>query len=76
MKRDVPGYIEKAFIRVRDKRTYIETLCELFPDTMRWVSYYIDVCLDRKGRETIAEIEAKEREQSKARRQSGKGQAL
>lgn len=45
MKRDVPRYIEAAAMRMRGKHEYIETLCRLFPDTMRWISYYIDTTL-------------------------------
>jgi hypothetical protein len=66
MKRDVPGYVEKAVFRLRDKEDYIKTLCQLFPDTMRWISYYIDTCLDHMRAEEnikLAALDQKKREQ-------------
>jgi hypothetical protein len=69
MKRDVPRYIEAAAMRMRDKHEYIETLCRLFPDTMRWISYYIDTSLgnmrDEENRK-LAALDTKRREQEEA----------
>lgn len=66
MKRDIPGYVEKAVFRLRDKHEYIELLCGLYPDTMRWISYYIDTSLGMKRDEEnrqLAALDQKKREQ-------------
>ena len=69
MKRDIPGYVEKAVFRLRDKHEYIKLLCKLYPDMMRWVSYYIDTYLaemwDEESRQ-LAALDKKKREQGKA----------
>lgn len=69
MKRDVPRYIEAAIMRMRDKHEHITTLCKLFPDTMRWIAYYIHVSLGQQEDEERRSLEAldkKRREQEKA----------
>jgi hypothetical protein len=69
MKRDIPGYVEKAVFRLEEKPEYIKLLCRLFPDIMRRVSYYIDTSLGHMRDEENRQLEAldkKRREQEKA----------
>ncbi len=75
MKRDIPGYVEKAAFRLRDKHEYIKLLCQLYPDMMRWVSYYIDTYLAEMWAEEsrqLATLDKKEREQGKTFREAAR----
>jgi hypothetical protein len=45
MKRIVPHYVEQAAFRMRGSPNIIEELCKHYPDTMRWLAYYIGVYL-------------------------------
>lgn len=61
MKRDIPSYVEKAVFRLRDKHEYIRFLCRLYPDTMRWISYYIDVNLGEISAEEMRRLAASDK---------------
>lgn len=62
MKRDVPGYVEKAVFSLRNKPEYVQRLCRLFPDTMRWISYQIDEYLYTMHAEEIKRFETLDKE--------------